>query len=844
MNLYNHTSAYPINTFKLNKLKKLNLLLFYIISTVAFGQNADQMYHINTVGKTAILKKGHLKLGSNISPNGDTLDINSYYFIKNHQPWYPIMGEMHYNRVPREQWEESILKMKAAGIEIIASYVTWIYHEEEKGEYDFTGQRNLKAFIQLCKKHHLYVHLRLGPWVHGEVRNGGFPDWLQERGRKNLRNNSQEYLNDVNKFWFQVSEQAKGLYFKDGGPIIGIQIENEFRFNNPNGLEHMLTLKNMAIELGFDVPYYTATGWPGSDLSQNELIPVWGQYPAAPWTTNTRKLKLIDGYTFGPLKNDPNIGIDLLGSNDNTKITNHYQYPYATAEMGGGNQVTYHRRPIITSNDLLGIHYCMVGSGANLMGYYMFHGGSNLIGKYSTLQESKATGYPNDCPLISYDFQSPIGEYGQLTPAFNEFKILHSFLNHFGHLLCTYTPSFPNQIPSGASDNSVLRMAARSNGESGFVFINNYQRHLKTKSFKGVKFTIDLNDNQHLSFPNPGMDIMVNTQMILPFNMDLDGITLKYATVQPLYELNTSTKTYVFFIPEGVAPELSFRKDNIHKLIAQGITIKEYGDSYLLQNLKVDNQSLIEIYKTDSTKVNLLILNKTDALNSYQYKLNGEDKLIISTDQLLISDSIISFNSSDPAFQISIYPKTNDLNFENLKTLEDYDGIFSHYHTTLKKHKEIKVKMKPISYAKIKKTSTHIPLDDKQKEVSLKNPGPQYQTTIVDVKDAKYWKINIPKLNDPHINNAFLTIDYKGDTGSLYKKGILVADDFYQGKEVILGLRKFDFKSSQNQFIFQLIPLTNEREIYFEDGVKSQILQSSQKIDQINIKMQYNAKMY
>jgi hypothetical protein len=230
-------------------------------------------------------------LGTHHNGKGEVLDANSLYFIRNSKPWYPVMGEFHFSRFPREQWEESILKMKMAGINIIATYVFWIYHEEQEGIWDWSGNRDLRAFIRLCKKHGMYVVARIGPWCHGEVRNGGFPDWLLQKKLK-PRTNDSLYLNYAGKLYHQIGEQLKGFYFKDDGQVIGAQIENEYRFNNPRGMAHIHTLLSMAKQAGIDVPYYTATGWPGSNIHQNELIPVWGGYPEAPWDKRTTELPL------------------------------------------------------------------------------------------------------------------------------------------------------------------------------------------------------------------------------------------------------------------------------------------------------------------------------------------------------------------------------------------------------------------------------------------------------------------------------------------------------------------------------------------------------------------------
>lgn len=83
-------------------------------------------------------------------------------------------------RKAANQWKEALLKMRAGGVDIVATYVFWIHHEEKKGEWDFSGSRDLRAFLELCKRLNMPVWLRIGPWAHGECRNGGFPDWLVE----------------------------------------------------------------------------------------------------------------------------------------------------------------------------------------------------------------------------------------------------------------------------------------------------------------------------------------------------------------------------------------------------------------------------------------------------------------------------------------------------------------------------------------------------------------------------------------------------------------------------------------------------------------------------------------
>jgi beta-galactosidase GanA len=111
--------------------------------------------------------------------------------------------------VPESEWEEELLKMKAAGVQIVATYIFWIHQEEVQGQFDWSGQRDLRHFIQLCAKHGLYVYPRLGPWAHGEARNGGFPDWLLTLGP--TRRNTPRYMAEVATYYALIATQLHGL---------------------------------------------------------------------------------------------------------------------------------------------------------------------------------------------------------------------------------------------------------------------------------------------------------------------------------------------------------------------------------------------------------------------------------------------------------------------------------------------------------------------------------------------------------------------------------------------------------------------------------------------------------
>jgi hypothetical protein len=315
-----------------------------------------------------------------------------------------------------------------------------------------------------------------------------------------LRHNDPAYLEEVRKYYQMLYNQVKGLLHSDGGPIIGIQIENELGHcggaYGEEGEQHMHMLKRIAVEVGFQVPYYTATGWGGA--ATGGLLPVMGGYPEAPWDQRLTEIEPSGNYIFTYERNDHNIGSDYgLGEGVTFDFA---QFPYLTAELGGGMQVTHHRRPIAEAEDIGAMSLAKLGSGVNLLGYYMYHGGTNPKGKLSTLQESRATGYPNDLPELNYDFRAPIREYGQVSDTLKEIKLFAMFAKDFGSELCTMPAYIPESNPLNPQNQTELRTSFRHNGANGYLFVNNYQRHYPMANHKDVLLTVEL-ENEKISYP-------------------------------------------------------------------------------------------------------------------------------------------------------------------------------------------------------------------------------------------------------------------------------------------------------------------------------------------------------
>jgi hypothetical protein len=318
-----------------------------------------------------------------VNPLGNTIAVNQHYLTRDGHPWVPVMGEFHFSRYPMESWEEELLKMKAGGISVVATYLFWIHHEEVEGQYNWSGSCDIRRFVLLCKLHDLLVYPRIGPWAHGECRNGGFPDWLLQRCGGEVRQDSPVYLAHVLRYFKEIGRKLNRLLWKDGGPIIGIQLENELT-DNP---QHILTLKGLAREAGLDVPLYTMTGWGPAKVPDGEVIPVFGGYPDAFWDRQVEdwSRSSIRHYFFSSLRDDNTIGADLRPRAEVGDLSYLYEYPFGTCETGGGMQVAYHRRPRISAEDIAALAMVKVGNGSNLQGYYMYHGGANPLGQHSTL---------------------------------------------------------------------------------------------------------------------------------------------------------------------------------------------------------------------------------------------------------------------------------------------------------------------------------------------------------------------------------------------------------------------------------------------------------------------------
>ena len=697
----------------------------------------------------------------------ETYNFDNISLLRNGERWFPVMGEIHFSRYPKQFWHESLLKMKAGGVDIVSTYVFWIHHEEIEGEYDFTGSRDLRTFVKTCKEVGIKLWLRIGPWAHGEARNGGFPDWLLKKDFE-PRTNDKKYFSLVEKWYRKIYEKVEGYFYSEENkenPIIGIQIENEYGhvggLTNELGEIHMEKLTQMAKDIGFIVPFYTATGWGGAWTGG--LIPVMGGYCDAPWDSRTTEIEPSGNYIFTYERNDHNIGSDH-GIGEGTTF-DYSKFPYLTAELGGGLQMTKHRRTIPSPKDIGAMSLVKLGSGVNLLGYYMYHGGTNPDGKLTSLQESTETGYPNDVPEKSYDFHAPVREYGQIAPVFREIKLLTLFVNEFGTELCYLPAVIPDDNPLKPDNTIGLRYSYRTDGKKGYVFINNYVRHQNMSEHKEVEIPLpDKSGNL------PPITIHSGEYLFLPFNMEFGNVTINSAYCSPLCILKDGT--VVFY-----ASEFSKRKKEFFQFTSNNINPK------------------------------YLVISREDALNAWKLY---EGRLIISKNDIIQDkNGWITINGRGKECSLLVYP--------------DFEEIPKGFKKNKKINMNIAEDLSDVNFTSYSKDFNYF-IDNNTiifNEISSTEGKKVYKVDISAlVKEFIEIKENTP------LNDCFVKILYQGESAKLYSKNkkekILIADNFFSGIEYSweIGLKRFiDSDIDFSNLELEIFPLTSKDKIYFEKQI-------------------------
>ena len=344
------------------------------------------------------------------NPSGNTFSWDSNRFYVNTKPAFIYGAEAHYWRIPRNEWEDRILKIKSGGINTISAYMCWGRNEPKEGVWDFTGQNDVKQFVALCKKHEMFVHLRIGPFINSELVHGGVPFWITNRsdyGGCRLPT-KQWYLDYVKVFYQKVAEQVRDYFPSKGGNIVLVQLDNEIdqaecalggqgTSDWTDATNYMNQMLAMAKAAGFEGPF-DATSW-GSPVPAG-VQPLVGAYPAGLGSlSQISALSMSDWHHAGS------------------------GFPVFDVELGAGLPL---RGWIPARCPAAFAGVTMGASGAGAINYYMYCGGTDPAPYLGNGQ------YYGGIQQLAYDYCAPIGEFSQTRDHYHFIRRMGLFYSDFG----------------------------------------------------------------------------------------------------------------------------------------------------------------------------------------------------------------------------------------------------------------------------------------------------------------------------------------------------------------------------------------------------------------------------
>ena len=778
----------------------LAAIMVAALSCLAVSSPAQQIpapFLIDATVQPPAPEAGFLHLGG-VSPTGRQISVNSRYLTLDGKPWLPVSGEFQYARFPEKYWQEELLKMKAGGVQVVAAYVFWIHHEEIEGQFDWIGQRDLRHFVQLCRQDGLYVYLRVGPWDHGEARNGGFPDWLINK-KIPLRRNGPEYLKYVSRFFGQIGGQIKGQLWQQGGPIIGVQLENEYGNSGPGmGAEHLAKLKQLAIAAGIAPPLFSITGWPESDFPAREYLPVFGGYPDDFWTDLLTDSPPSAVYLFANYRYAGDLA--SIAPNEEHGKVDLSHYPYLTAELGGGMPDSYHRRPLIDPGDIAPLALTALGSGVNELGYYVFQGGANPAGKLTTLQESSDTGYPNDLTQIAYDFPAPLGQYGQVRESFRQIKSLHLFLHSFGEELAPMAPYHPALQPRDAADASVARVLLRAQGDRGFLFVNNYVRKLAMPERRGFQVQVKLPSGT-VSVPQSPVDVPADSHFIWPVNLDLGGGVLQSSTAQLLTRFDKGKEaTWFFFAISGLRTDFAFDAGSVASVHATSGMVTRTEKSILVEKPEPGKETVLELACKNGTRLRIVLLTEAEAEDFWLIKTGGEETVLLSAADVFAGEDGVHLRSTVPSRMAAWVYEPGGKN------------------GALWEERKWKIEPRKIQF-EWEQTRDAAP----RAPIHLTAQGRAKAPGDAEFAGAAAWTLKIPAQPMNGLSDIFVRIRYAGDVAQLSVDGLLLDDNFYNGSPWEIGLKRFLPRQFGHLLDVRVLPLPAKAPIYLDARAWDQI---------------------
>ncbi|RIX52500.1 beta-galactosidase [Paenibacillus nanensis] len=309
------------------------------------------------------------------------LEVRGSQFWLNGEPIRILSGAIHYFRVVPDYWEDRLLKLKACGFNTVETYIPWNLHEPEEGKFMFEGLADVERFIALAGELGLHVIVRPSPYICAEWEFGGLPAWLLREPEIQLRCMDERYLRKVDAYFDVLMPKLVPLLSSNGGPILAVQIENEYGSygNDKNYLTH---LKNGMQERGVDVLLFTSDG-PTDQMLQG------GTLPDVLATVNFGSRPEEEFAKFREYRpEEPLFCMEYWNG-----WFDHWLKPHHTRDGG----------------DVADVLDRMLAAGASV-NFYMFHGGTNF-GFYNGANFQDKY----EPTVTSYDYDAPLSECGDVT---------------------------------------------------------------------------------------------------------------------------------------------------------------------------------------------------------------------------------------------------------------------------------------------------------------------------------------------------------------------------------------------------------------------------------------------
>ncbi|MDR3339700.1 MAG: beta-galactosidase [Candidatus Symbiothrix sp.] len=349
--------------------------------------------------------------------NSASFEIKDGHFIQNGKIVPLLSGEMHYARIPHQYWRHRLQMMKAMGLNTVATYVFWNFHELEPGKWDFSGDRNLAEYIRIAGEEGLMVILRPGPYVCAEWEFGGYPWWLQNIEGMEIRRDNEAFLYYTELYIKRLYQETNHLQITKGGPVIMVQVENEFGSYVAQRKDITLEehhrynakIKQQLADAGFDVPLFTSDG---SWLFQGGATE--GALPTANGESNIENLKkVVNEYHDG-------IGPYMVAEFYPGWLA-HWAEPHPKVDAAKiARKTEEYLRNDVSFN------------------FYMVHGGTNFAFTNGANYDKNHDIQPD---LTSYDYDAPISEAGWRTAKYDSLRnVIKKYVSY-------QIPEVPKAIP-------------------------------------------------------------------------------------------------------------------------------------------------------------------------------------------------------------------------------------------------------------------------------------------------------------------------------------------------------------------------------------------------------------